>query len=116
MTDFLFNKDQIESLSTKISQLLPQLADDEKNLLLTIFAVAANHAEPHGTRGLEGTLPQSIADVQPVGPEATDQDKIDNFKQQLLNSYIPGESFKSIAPSGDTGRIGGRVIARPGGG
>jgi hypothetical protein len=114
MTDFVFNKDQIESLCEKISKLQSELTPEEVNLLLAIFAVAADQAKPRGNRGLEGTLPQSIADVQPVSPTADDQDKIEHLKQQLLNSYIPGESFKSVAPDGDTGRIGGRLIVSPG--
>jgi hypothetical protein len=81
MADLEFSRDDIASLIEKISTLQPDLSDQELLLLMSIFALAAEHTVPAG------------ALFQPPGfiPPPT----VEDLKQQLLQAYSPGGSLHS---------------------
>jgi hypothetical protein len=97
MADMEFSRDDIASLIEKISTLQPDFSDQERSLLMSIFALAAEHALP--TAIGTAMLPQAVAPGQPTtgsGPATADE-----LKQQLLQAYIPGSSFGSVTESSD---------------
>jgi hypothetical protein len=81
MADLEFNRDDIVSLIEKISTLQPDFSDQELQLLMSIFALAAEHTVPVD------------ALLQPPGlvPPTT----VEDLKQQLLQAYSPGASLYS---------------------
>jgi hypothetical protein len=97
MADMEFSRDDIDSLIEKISTLQPDFNDQERSLLMSIFALAAEHALP--TAVGTAMLPEAVAPGQATsgsGPATADE-----LKQQLLRAYIPGSSFDSITESSD---------------
>ncbi len=92
MADLEFSRDDIVSLIEKISTLQPDFSDQEFQLLLSIFALAAEHAWPAG-EPQTAILPEAAAPGQQpgVGPAT-----VDELQQQLLQAYIPGSSFDSV--------------------
>jgi hypothetical protein len=77
-----FNREEIESLIEKLSML--EFSEQERELLLAIFAAAADRAQQTGPT--EAKLPQASAG----------QETLADLQQQLLNAYTPGNSFDSV--------------------
>jgi hypothetical protein len=106
MTDLVFSHQNIVDLADKISSLQPSLNATERQLLLAIFAAAAERAKLSTTGG-PSTIP--LAELkseppgmragQPVTPDVLKQQAAtpQSLKQQLLDAYIPGNDFNILA-------------------
>lgn len=107
MAELEFTQDDIKALTRKLATLEPFFSDHERNLLLAIFAAAAERAESYSAHG--GILPQAESPGQAAGPGAgTGQPaSLPLLQQQLLCAYIPGNSFDSVTHGGLTDRITG---------
>lgn len=104
MADLEFNKKDIENLAQKLATLWGQFSQQERALLLAIFASAAGHVKPPGPNQ-PATLPTASISAAPPASAADDEATLADFQQQLLNAYIAGNSFDSITDGGDTGKI-----------
>ena len=82
MTYLEFDRKEIENLIQKLSTL--NLNEQERALLLAIFAAAADRAQQTGPT--VATLPEAS-----VGEET-----LADLQQQLLTAYTPGNSFDSV--------------------
>jgi hypothetical protein len=83
MTEFMFNRRDIESLAEKLDTLGPQLSEHEQKLLVAIFSAAAERTREAGPQGTAGTT---------AGIELT------QLREQLVNSFLPdsGQEFLII--------------------
>jgi hypothetical protein len=108
MADMEFTQQDIQNLTRKLATLDPYFSDRERDLLLAIFATAAERAKPYGSQH-GGTLPQAVSSVPPPGHGAGtgQQASLPRLQQQLLSAYVPGNSFDSVTQGGLTGRITG---------
>jgi hypothetical protein len=86
MADLEFSRDDIVSLIEKVSTLQPDFSAQELQLLMAIFALAAEHTAP-------ADAPRQLLE----GPEPA---TVDDLKQQLLQAYTPDSSFHSATASG----------------
>jgi hypothetical protein len=94
MADVEFSHDDIVSLIAKISTLQPDFSDQELQLLMSIFALAAEHTRPaHGPRKVTLHEPTEPDEPAIVDGSAT----VDELKKQLLQAYTPGSSVHSLA-------------------
>jgi hypothetical protein len=93
MADLEFNRDDIVSLIEKVSSLQPHFSTQELQLLMSIFALAAEHTVPTDTPQV-AMLPEATAPGQQAG--GTEPATVDELQQQLLQAYIPGSSFDSV--------------------
>jgi hypothetical protein len=85
MANLEFNQQELADLAGKLSTL--DLTDQERALLLAIFAAAAERVNQ--TDVGVATLPQA--------GETGEEPTVEDLQQQLLNAYIPGNiSFASI--------------------
>lgn len=92
MADLEFNLQDITDLAGKMSAL--ELTEQERMLLLAIFAVAAEHAEVSGGGGT-ATLPMPELWGKVAGSGVGDETNLGGLQQQLLNAYVPGNYFDS---------------------
>jgi hypothetical protein len=95
MAELEFSRDDIVSLIEKISTLQPDFSDQELQLLMSIFALAAEHVMPAGELQT-AMLPEAVAPGQQAGGGPA---TVDELQQQLLQAYIPGSSFDSVTGS-----------------
>ncbi len=86
MADQRFSRREIAELARKIGEL--RLSENERTLLLAIFAAAADSAVR--TPGGEARLAEAEVQGEPESGELGD------LQRQLLNAYIPGNSFDSL--------------------
>lgn len=116
MADLEFTQQNIQDLTRKLATLDAYLSDTERDLLLAIFAAAAERAKPYGTQH-GGTLPQATSPGPPPqqGAGTGQQANLQSLQQQLLCAYIPGNSFDSVTQGGLTDRITGTGGSAPGG-
>jgi hypothetical protein len=96
MADLEFKRDDIVSLIEKVSSLQPHFSTQELQLLMSIFALAAEHTVPTDTPQV-AMLPEATAPGQQAG--GTEPATVDELQQQLLQAYIPGSSFDSVTGS-----------------
>jgi hypothetical protein len=81
MADLEFSLDDVTSLIEKISTLRPDLSDQELVLLMSIFALAAEHTVPtEALREPPGLIPPPT---------------VEDLKQQLLHAFSPDGSLHS---------------------
>jgi hypothetical protein len=93
MDDLEFSRQDIENLTQKLSTL--ELTEQERELLLAIFAAAADRARPSGPG--EATLPPASSARAGEAEAATDeQETLADLQQQLLDAYTPTNSFDSV--------------------
>ena len=104
MADLEFNKKDIEGLAAKLANHWGDFSEQERELLLAIFASAAGHVKPPGPKQ-PATLPAAANSAAPPAGAADHEATLANFRQQLLTAYIAGNSFDSITDGGDTGKI-----------
>jgi hypothetical protein len=94
MADIEFSRDDIVSLTAKISTLQPDLSDQERQLLMSIFALAAEHTRPAGG-------PRQVTLQEPTEPDepaiVDGSATVDELQQQLLQAYTPDSSSGSVA-------------------
>jgi hypothetical protein len=93
MADMEFSRDDIASLIEKISTLQPDLSDQDRQLLMSIFALAAEHTGPAGGPEAAVTLPEPATPDQQA--EGDGPATVDELRRQLLEAYTPGSSFPS---------------------
>jgi hypothetical protein len=105
MADLEFNKQDIENLAQKLATLWDKFSPQERDLLLAIFANAADNVNPPGPKQ-PATLPAASNSAQALVAGANYEATLANYQQQLLTAYVPGNSFDSITDGGDTGKIG----------
>jgi hypothetical protein len=106
MNPVKISREEIEALAGKVSGLA--LQPHERELLLAIFAAAADHAEPAATGDPKGKLPATaIKGRAPKGSETTPAE----LKRQLLNAYFPGTNENP-----DTGTWQMKIVLPTGGG
>ena len=104
MADLEFDKQDIEDLAQKLSTLGPVFNNEERQLLLAIFAAAADAANA-ATPDSPATLPMAESPV-PAPATGDYNATLENLKQQLLRAYSPGNSFASVTKDGPhRGRI-----------
>ena len=95
MADLEFNRDDVVSLIRKLSTLESIFSEQERALLLAIFAAAADRAKQ--TSPSEATLPGASVDQAPgTGAGTDEQPTLADLQQQLLSAYTPGNSFDSV--------------------
>lgn len=111
MANLEFSQQDIEDLARKLSTLQPFLSDQERALLLAIFAAAAGSAKPSGLSG--ATLPKAGIVGQAAEAGTAAPVTAADLQRQLLGAYVPGNDFGSVT-SGlpDTGKI--TVVGGPG--
>jgi hypothetical protein len=95
MADMEFSRQDLEDLVRKVSQLQPYLSDTERQLLMAIFAAAAERAKAFGPKQA-ATLPEAESSGQPAGDGTGAQPTPEDLQRQLLAAYIPGKSFDSL--------------------
>jgi hypothetical protein len=83
MSDVEFNRTEIEALTSKLDSPQLQLSDRERVLLRAIFAAAGSQVRRRGA----GTGEQESA--------------LANLREELLNSFIPGEATEFSIPPPD---------------
>jgi hypothetical protein len=90
MTDLGFNRQDVEGLAAKLAAIDPRLEEKERNLLLTIFSVAAEQVS-----GVS-QVPTKEASAVPA-----------ELRDQLIDSFLPdgGDDFvlKEPPPPGRHG-------------
>ena len=128
MPELEFTWQQIANFATRLSQLDPPPNALERELLLALFAIAAEKARiSTGTKtatlplaGIKGQAPghRGGLPVTAAAVIAGQQVSADELKQQLLGAYIPGNDFDAMSgtsgadPSLPTGKItGDQLIA-----
>lgn len=87
MADQHFSRLEVAELARKIGEL--RLSENERTLLLAIFAAAAGSAE----RMPGGEARLAEAEIRHGEPESGE---LGDLQSQLLNAYIPGNSFDSL--------------------
>jgi hypothetical protein len=111
------SKEEIEALARKVSGLA--LEPHERDVLLAIFAAAADRAEPADPNDGKGKLPATVIKDQGPGiggPEAGVGAGADEpvtpaeLKRRLLNAYFPGTNDNP-----DTGTWQMKIARPPGG-
>jgi hypothetical protein len=100
VADLNFTLAEVTSLAQKLSavqNLQESLTGPERDLLLAIFAAAADRAQVVNAQSGESTLPQAAVaqTVQEAIPVVTPE----ILKDQLLQAYIPGNYFRTVDPS-----------------
>ena len=100
VADLNFTLAEVTSLAQKLSMvqnLEESLTGPEHDLLLAIFAAAADRAQVVNAETQESTLPQ--AEVAQTVPEPIPVVTPEILKDQLLQAYIPGNYFRAADPS-----------------
>jgi hypothetical protein len=92
MADLEFNPQDITDLADKISTL--QFTEQQRLLLLAIFAAAANRTEVSGGGGT-ATLPMPELWGEIAGSGVGQDAALGGLREQLLNAYVPGNYFDS---------------------
>lgn len=102
-----FTQTEIEDLADKLSALA-SLTNPERELLVAIFAAAADRAKPVAPTGPEGqpkqpaaVLPVPVVPNQAPGAVLTQAD----LKQALLKAYVPGNDFNSLIETSSSGKV-----------
>ena len=96
VADLNFTLAEITSLAQKLSTV-QNLTGPEHDLLLAIFAVAADRAKVVNALNQESSLPQAAVAQTVPEPIAVVTPEI--LKDQLLQAYIPGNYFRAADPS-----------------
>jgi hypothetical protein len=114
MADMEFSRQDLEDLVRKVSQLQPYLSERERQLLMAIFAAAAERAKPFGPKQA-ATLPEAEGARPPAGDQTGEQPTPADLQRQLLAAYIPGKSFDSLTAGPSTPKIseGGTITPLP---
>ena len=99
MTDLEFNLDEVTSLARKLSAVQQDLTGGEYGLLLAIFAAAAARAEVTNADTGTSTLP--LAEIFGQAATGAPNVTLGDLQHQLLNAYIPGNYFESVAATTD---------------
>ena len=101
MAGLYFSREEIRGLAGKVAQIGDLLSPKERTLLLAIFAAAAASAEPAaGDHGPSLRLPEVPPEEEEPGTgepgfEDDEETELGDLQTQLLNAYIPGNSFDS---------------------
>jgi hypothetical protein len=90
MTEVTFSRSDIEGLAQKLDALTSELSQQEQQLLVAIFAAAANQVTPAGPQDPVETAAEEI---------------LTGLREQILTSFVPGTGDKFVIP-GVPGRIG----------
>lgn len=94
MASMQFSRDDIASLIAKISTLQPDLSDEERQLLMSIFGLAGEHTMPaDGPMEVELLEPTMADEPAMVDGSAT----VDELRRQLLHAYTPDSSSDRVA-------------------
>ena len=100
MAGLYFSREEIRGLAGKVARIGDLLSPKERTLLLAIFAAAAASAEPaagnHEPSLRTPEVPRE--EGQPgMGERGSgdEQAELGDLQTQLLNAYIPGNSFDS---------------------
>jgi hypothetical protein len=91
MRDLEFSEADIENLAGKLSAIEHRLTDHERDLLLAIFAAAADRARPAGQHR-PATLRAAQISARPE-TDAENQVTSEELRDQLLKAYAPGNDF-----------------------
>jgi hypothetical protein len=102
MTDVTFNRKAIDDLTLKLGECAKaQLEEPEWNLLLAIFAAAADKLVPSETKE-SGTLPGPQIDPDEKTDTTYAESDAEELREQLLHAYIPGKhppgKLSSVTP------------------
>jgi hypothetical protein len=111
VADLEFNQQDIENLARRLATLWDQFSSQERELLLAIFANAAGKANPPGPHQ-PATLPAASNSAPPLPDGADYAATLENYQQQLLTAYIPGNSFDSITDGGGFPKVLGPGCAQ----
>jgi hypothetical protein len=95
VADFEFNLNDVKSLAGKLSAAKLNLSEQERQLLLAIFAAAAARAVVTDLKATTSTLPQAAIMVQAAGAGGPNVN-LEELQNQLLNAYIPGNYFQAV--------------------
>ena len=102
MTDVTFNRKEIDDLTLKLGECAKaQLEEPEWNLLLAIFAAAADKLVSSETKE-SGTLPEPQIDPGEKTDKTYAESNAEELRGQLLHAYIPGKhppgKLSSVTP------------------
>ncbi len=100
-----FTQAEIEELAQELSTL-GSLTDPQKELLVAIFAAAADRAKPVAPAGPAGQ-PKSPAAVLPAAniKNRAAGAPLPDLKQALLNAYVPGNDFSDVMATSNSGKV-----------
>jgi len=87
MPELQFNRKDIEDLTRKVGTLEPYLSDEERALLLAIFAAASTHAAP---RTRAATLPTAETEHPTGGAGIPREESFGDLQRKLLDAYVAG--------------------------
>jgi len=94
MTNLEFTQQDIERLVDKLAAVTSTLTQQERMLLVAIFAAAANQTQPSDTPNA-GLLPvpEFWGQERGTGARRGLQPTTEELKRQLLDGYVPGKDF-----------------------
>ena len=96
MAGLYFSREEIRGLAGKVARIGDLLSPKERTLLLAIFAAAAASADPAaGDHGPSLRTPEVSREEGTSGSGGNEQAELGDLQTQLLNAYIPGNSFDS---------------------
>lgn len=101
MANLEFNQQDIENLVDKLVPVTGTLTEQERMLLVAIFAAAANRAEQSDPDAALLPAPEIWGHSRGAGARRKQQPTADQLKQQLLNGYVPGKDLGTVTHSTD---------------
>lgn len=104
MANLAFNQQDIEDLAGKLSAVANELTEQERMLLVAIFAAAANQAQYSDKPADEGEaflpVPEFWGQVRGTGEKLGHRPGTAELKRQLLDGYVPGKDLGNVTNPG----------------
>jgi hypothetical protein len=105
MTNLKFNetdiKKLVDKLVDKLDPVTSTLNEQERMLLVAIFAAAASQAAESGTGIATLPVPEFRGQEPGAGARKGQQPTAHQLKEQLLNGYVPGKELNTVTHSTD---------------
>jgi hypothetical protein len=90
MADFSFTRADLDALTEKLGETATALTTQQWDLLLAIFAAAADHIKVDPADATSGTLPGAEITGNGAIIESPGESSADELRDQLLRAYTPG--------------------------
>jgi hypothetical protein len=101
MTHLEFNQQDIENLVNKLGPIAKKLTEQERMLLVAIFAAAGNQAAVSGESVAVLPVPEFRGQGKGAGARRGRQPTVAELKRQLLDGYVPGKDLGTATHQGD---------------
>jgi len=99
MANVEFKQQDIKDLVDKLGGILDSLSEQERILLVAIFAAAANHAVVSGKDLAMLPVPKIRGERRREGGRG--ELTAEELKEQLLKAYVPGKYLGTVTHSAD---------------